>query len=43
MDDFDWCDECRALGDDYFFDEDGELTCACVGCLHNRFERKECE
>lgn len=28
----DWCYECRGLGDDYCFDEDGELQNACPTC-----------
>ena len=29
----DWCDECRGLGDDYYFDKDGDLVCACDECV----------
>ena len=36
-DDYDWCDECTALGDDYYFDDNGELVSACDGCVHNEF------
>lgn len=34
-DDYDWCYECTGLGDDYYFDDDGELVCACADCIHN--------
>lgn len=27
-----WCNECRGYGDDYYFDEDGELVSACETC-----------
>lgn len=29
------CYECRGLGDDYRFDEDGELVSNCEGCPNN--------
>ena len=29
------CYECRGLGDDYYFDENGELGSACDGCPNN--------
>ena len=28
-----WCYECKGYGDDYYFDEDGELVSACETCL----------
>lgn len=34
----DWfaCDECKGLGDDYYWDdENDELVSACEGCIHN--------
>ena len=27
-----WCNECRGYGDDYYFNEDGELVSACETC-----------
>lgn len=36
MDDYDWCDECTGLGDDYYFDENGDLVSACDDCIHRR-------
>ena len=33
--DYDYCDECRLYGDDYFFDEDGELESYCPKCTMN--------
>ena len=36
MDDYDICYECQGYGDDYYFDEDGELVCACDDCPNNR-------
>lgn len=27
-----WCNECKGYGDDYYFDEDGELVSACETC-----------
>lgn len=32
---YDICYECRGLGDDYYFDDDGELQCSCDRCLLN--------
>ena len=37
MDDYDYneseiCYECEGLGDDYYFDDSGELVCACQEC-----------
>lgn len=34
-DDYDYCDECRGYGDDYSFDEDGEMVDNCVDCPFN--------
>ena len=39
--DLDWCYECTGLGDDYYFDEDGELVCACDECVCNPANRDE--
>lgn len=30
--DLDWCYECRGLGDDYYFDDEGNLVNACAEC-----------
>ena len=38
MIDPDICYECRCYGDDYYFDDDGELECACIDCLLNENE-----
>ena len=40
-DNCDYCYECRGLGDDYYFDEDGELVSACEGCPFNGMEDEE--
>ena len=34
-DDYDWCYECRGCGDDYRYDEDGELVSRCDYCPNN--------
>ena len=34
-DDYETCYECRGLGDDYGFDEDGELVNRCSDCPCN--------
>ena len=38
---FDFCYECRGLGDDYFFDENGELVDACAECPLNPNNNRE--
>lgn len=37
-DDYDYCYECTGYGDDYYFDEDGELVCACDECPFQPWE-----
>lgn len=37
-DDYDKCYECTGYGDDYYFDENGELVSACSDCVYNRNE-----
>ncbi len=37
-DDWDWCADCRANGDDYYYDEDGELCRSCDECVNNPIE-----
>jgi hypothetical protein len=32
MDDYDYCDDCRTNGDDYYFDDNGDMVCACTEC-----------
>lgn len=32
----DICYECGGYGDDYYFDDDGELVCACPDCWVQR-------
>lgn len=34
-DDYDWCYECRGYGDDYHYNEDGELVSSCDDCPNN--------
>lgn len=34
----DICYECQGLGDDYYFDENGELISACEDCPFNDWE-----
>ena len=34
-DEWDYCYECGGYGDDYSFDDDGELICNCPNCLMN--------
>lgn len=31
----DYCEECGIYGDDYYIDDDGELTCRCPECNMN--------
>ena len=31
-DDPDFCNECSGIGDDYYFDENGELVNVCEDC-----------
>jgi hypothetical protein len=37
----DFCYECRGLGDDYTFDEDGELVDYCDTCPMNPYNQKD--
>lgn len=34
-DDYDWCYECTGYGDDYHYDENGELVSSCDDCPNN--------
>ena len=36
-DDYDRCYECSAYGDDYYFDDNGDLVCACDECWYNEY------
>lgn len=29
---YDPCEECRVLGDDYYYDDNGDLQCNCDDC-----------
>lgn len=40
-DDYDYCYECRGYGDDYYFDEDGELISACEECPFRPWEEND--
>jgi len=33
-DEWEMCDECKANGDDYYLDENGEMICACADCAY---------
>ena len=35
--DFDYCDSCRGYGDDYIYDENGDLVSACDECPYNPY------
>lgn len=35
-DDYDHCYECTGYGDNYSFDDDGELVCNCGDCPYNQ-------
>lgn len=41
MDDNDVCYECTGYGDDYYFDENGELVCACDDCPFNTMNMED--
>ena len=41
MDNYDRCYECQGYGDDYYWDENGELVCACDECPWNEEEEEE--
>ena len=34
MDAYNVCEECRAVGADYHYDDNGELVCSCYKCPH---------
>ena len=40
--DLDHCYECRGYGDDYYFDDDGELVSACDDCPFNGDDEDDC-
>ena len=31
----DYCEDCSLYGDDYFYNEEGELECRCPTCAFN--------
>lgn len=33
--DYDYCYDCTGYGDDYYYNEDGELICRCEECQYN--------
>lgn len=37
----DVCYECKGLGGDYIYDDEGDLVSACEGCCFNESERNE--
>ena len=39
--DYDWCYECQGYGDDYYFDENGELVSACDDCPNKNAWRND--
>lgn len=34
---YDYCEECAIYGDNYSYDEDGELVCICNECSLNPY------
>lgn len=36
-----YCDECSIYGDDYSFDDDGEMVCNCDNCPMNPYRSDE--
>jgi len=43
MNEYDPCDDCRAYGDDYYFDKDGECMSRCYDCPFNVYVYDERE
>jgi len=42
MDDYnDICYECGGYGDDYYYDDDGELVCACDECWVTKMREED--
>lgn len=35
MEDYSVCYECSGYGDDYYYDDNGDLVCACSECIFN--------
>jgi len=35
--DYEYCDECHGLGDDYGYDGEGDIICLCSECLFNPY------
>ena len=40
-DTYDWCYECRGLGDDYRIDENNDLVSNCDDCVHNTWREEQ--
>ena len=40
MSEYDFCEDCRAYGDDYVVDGDGILHCVCSTCPFNDSEKE---
>lgn len=38
---YDYCYECTGYGDDYYYNENGELVSACDDCTHNPCNRDD--
>ena len=39
--DYDYCYECTGYGDDYYYNEDGELVSVCDDCPYNESNRDD--
>ena len=40
-DDYDYCYECGGYGDDYYYDDEGNLVCACGDCPFNNLNEED--
>lgn len=38
LDNYDYCNECQWLGDDYYFDDDGNPESSCWDCPFNPYK-----
>ena len=43
LEELDSCEECTGYGDDYYFDEDGEIVLRCPTCSFNKNRWEETE
>lgn len=41
--DYDYCDDCRGYGDDYTYDENGNLVSVCDECPRNPYGNEDDE